>query len=130
MATRRAVRAKALSSRGARKRLTHSALCSATIAITAAKLIWKLGPTSDSGQRASTTIAATATIRSERGSRPSASAIRTSTAPTQLRTVGTSAPVSSVYPIPASAPTIAAASGSRMRSASHGHSANSLIARK
>ena len=37
------------------------------MAMTAAKLIWKLGPTSDSGQSASTTPAAIATIRSDRG---------------------------------------------------------------
>ncbi len=66
------------------------------MAMTAAKLIWKLGPTSDSGQSASTTPAAIATIRSDRGSRPRASATSTSKAPMQLRTVGTCAPVSSV----------------------------------
>ena len=85
-----------LSSRGARKRFTHAALCSATMAITAEKLIWKLGPTRDSGHRNSTNAAATATMRRLSGSRPSASAMRTSTAPTQLRTVGTCAPVNKV----------------------------------
>ena len=64
--------------------------------MTAAKLIWKLGPTIDSGHSASTTPAAIATIRSESGSRPKASATSTSSAPIQLRTVGTCAPVSSV----------------------------------
>ena len=66
------------------------------MAMTAAKLIWKLGPTSDSGQNSKTQTAATETIRIDNGSRPRASAISTSTAPMQLRTVGTSAPVSSV----------------------------------
>ena len=71
-------------------------LCSETIAMTAAKLIWKLGPMRASGHSASTAHAATATMRSESGSRPNARAVSTSSAPMQLRTVGTCAPVSSV----------------------------------
>ena len=116
------------SSRRANSARTGSAPWSAAIARTAAKLIWKLGPTIDSGHSSSTNAPATATSRSEIGSRPRASAPSTSTAPTQLRTVGTSAPVSRVYAIPASAPTPAATTGSRTRKASHGHSASSLIA--
>ena len=96
MARLRPALANQLSSRGARKARTGAAPCSATIANTAAKLIWKLGPTSASGHSAITIPATTATIRSESGSRPSASANRTSPAPRQLRTVGTSAPVRSV----------------------------------
>ena len=96
MAARRANQAIHPSSRGARKAFTGALVCRATIARTAAKLIWKLGPTSASGQSRRTQIAATATILSESGSRPSASATSTSSAPMQLRTVGTCAPVSRV----------------------------------
>ena len=66
------------------------------IASTAEKLIWKLGPIALSGQTSSTKPPATASIRKDSASRPSTSAISTSIAPTQLRTVGTSAPVRSV----------------------------------
>ena len=66
------------------------------MARTAEKLIWKLGPIALSGHSSSTKPAATATILSESASRPSASAISTSKAAVQARTVGTSAPVSRV----------------------------------
>ncbi len=89
-------RASQLSSRAARNAFTGAELCSATMASTAEKDIWKLGPTSDSGHNSRTNPAATATMRNDSGSRPSASAISTSTAAAQLRTVGTSAPVSNV----------------------------------
>src|SRR3546814_16037337 len=104
-------------------------VCNVTIASTAAKLIWKLGPISDSGHSSRTKKPATATIRMDSASRPSASAISTRIAAAQLRTVGTSAPVSSVYPIPANAPQDAATTGRRTRNANHGHSAKSLIAK-
>ncbi|GGD92941.1 hypothetical protein GCM10011515_10850 [Tsuneonella deserti] len=98
--------------------------------MTAAKLIWKLGLTTASGHASMTTKAPAATIRIESGSRPNASAPKTSRAPTQLLTVGTSAPVSRVYAMPAAAPLAAATNGKRTRSASHGHSASKRIARK
>ena len=96
IAARLDMRRSQLSCRGARKSRTARTLWSDTIAMTAAKLIWKLGPTSDSGHNTSTTPAATAIIRMDSGSRPTANATSTSRAPIQLRTVGTSAPVSSV----------------------------------
>ena len=70
--------------------------CSATIASTAPKLSWKLGPTTASGHSSITPNPATARSRNESGSRPSATAASTSSAPRTERTVGTSAPVSSV----------------------------------
>ena len=66
------------------------------MAITAAKLIWKLGPTTASGQNRTTRKPAMVTIRIDKGSRPMARAARTSTAPMQDRIVGSSAPVSKV----------------------------------
>ena len=73
-----------------------AALCKATIAITEAKLIWKPGLTTASGQTSSTINAAIAIIRMLSGSRPSTSASITSTAAMHERIVGTSAPVSTV----------------------------------
>src|SRR3546814_1546342 len=61
-------------------------VCNVTIASTAAKLIWKLGPISDSGHSSRTKKPATATIRIDSASRPSASAISTRIAAAQLRT--------------------------------------------
>ena len=69
---------------------------SATIEAIAAKLSWKLAPTSDSGQSSSTIKAPTASSRKVSASRPSAIPARMSSAATQERIVGTSAPVSSV----------------------------------
>ena len=66
------------------------------IAVTAAKLSWKLGPTSDSGQKVSTNSAPAATIRKVIALRPIISATSTSKAATQARIVGTCAPVNSV----------------------------------
>ena len=71
-------------------------VCSATIAVTAAKLSWKLGPTNASGQISSTNSAPVATSRSVIASRPSAIASNTSSAATSERIVGTSLPVSKV----------------------------------
>ena len=71
----------------------HAVPCRATIANTAPKLSWKLGPITASGHSTMTAPAASASSRSDSGSRPSATAISTSRAPTMLRTVGTSAPV-------------------------------------
>ena len=69
---------------------------SATIAVMAANDSWKLAPASASGHSSSTTSAPAATNRSVIASRPIASATRISSAATQLRIVGTSAPVSQV----------------------------------
>ena len=60
------------------------------------KLIWKLGPTAPLGRKISTMSAPDATSRKLMASRPSAMPARTSSAATQLRTVGTCAPVRSV----------------------------------
>ena len=59
------------------------------MAMTAAKLIWKLGPTSDSGHNTSTTPAATAIIRSPRTSRNSLVDWATDTAATATSTTAT-----------------------------------------
>jgi len=75
-----------------------------------------------------TPSATTASNRMDNGSRPSASAPITSSAPRHERTVGTSAPVNSVYPTAAAAPATAAINGNRTRSASHGDSASRRIA--
>ena len=64
--------------------------------MTAAKLIWKLGPASASGRNSSTISAPVAISRMLSASRPSAIPARISRAATQLRTVGTCAPVSNV----------------------------------
>ena len=62
-------------------------------------------------------------------SRPSAIATSTSSAATHERIVGTSDPVSRVYPTAASAPAPAATSGNRQFSASVGLSASSRSTR-
>ena len=66
------------------------------IVVTEAKLIWKLGPTTASGAISMTSTAPAATNRRLSASRPSAKPARTRSAATQLRTVGTCAPVSKV----------------------------------
>ena len=95
------------------------------IAVTAAKESWKLGPASDSGHASSTISAPAATSRKVSASRPIAIAATTRSEATHDRTVGTPAPASSVYPTAAAAPAIAAITGRRNRSASHGLSASS-----
>ncbi len=60
------------------------------MAVTAAKLSWKLGPTKASGRKSSTTSAPVATSRNVIASRPSAMPSSTSIAATHDRTVGTS----------------------------------------
>ena len=60
------------SSRRASRARIRGCSCRATIAVIAAKLIWKLGPASASGQSSSTTSAPTATSRRVSASRPSA----------------------------------------------------------
>ena len=84
------------SSRAAAKARKWGCSASATIAVTAAKLIWKLGPTNASGQRINTSSAPLATSRRVIASRPSAKPPSTSKAAMHDRTVGTSAPVSQV----------------------------------
>ena len=98
------------SSRRARKARIGRLSCSAMIAVTAAKLSWKLGPASDSGRQINTISAPAATSLRVRASRPMRKATSTSSAAMNERSVGTSAPASNVYPPPASAPA-AAASG-------------------
>ena len=66
------------------------------IAVTAAKLSWKLAPASASGRNSSTSSAPTATSRRLIASRPSAIPPSTSKAAMQARTVGTCIPVSNV----------------------------------
>jgi hypothetical protein len=66
------------------------------IAVTAAKLNWKLGPTKASGRNSNTISAPAATIRNVIASRPSAIPPSTSKAATHDRTVGTCAPDSKV----------------------------------
>ena len=66
------------------------------MAVTAAKLIWKLAPASASGRNSSTSKAPAAISRMLIASRPSAIPASTSKAATQLRTVGRWAPVSKV----------------------------------
>ena len=68
----------------------------ATIDVTAAKLIWKLGPASASGRKTRTTNAPVAISRMLSASRPSAIPARINSAATQLRTVGTCIPVNKV----------------------------------
>ncbi len=77
------------SSRRWNSRRAHCVECSATIAVTDMKLIWKLGPASASGRKSSTTSAPAAISRMLMASRPSAMPNRISKAATQLRTVGT-----------------------------------------
>ena len=84
------------SSRRWNSRRAQAVECKATIAVTEAKLIWKLGPASASGRNSSTTSAPTAISLMLSASRPSAIPARISSAATQLRTVGTWAPVSKV----------------------------------
>jgi len=66
------------------------------MAVTAAKLIWKLGPASASGLKISTMSAPVAINLMLMASRPSAIPARISKAATQLLTVGTCAPVRTV----------------------------------
>jgi len=63
---------------------------------TAAKLSWKLGPASASGQISSTIKAPAATSRKVIASRPIASAANTNNAAIHDRAVGTWLPVSKV----------------------------------
>ena len=65
-------------------------------AITAAKLIWKLAPSTDAGCNSSTTAAASAKPRIEIGRRPANSATVASAAMAKLRCIGTPEPVSSM----------------------------------
>ena len=76
------------SGRGMRGR-SHSQ--PATIAITAAKLIWKLGPRIAAGCSSSTTAAAIARPRMEIARRPVSSAKVASAAMAKLRCIGTPA---------------------------------------
>ena len=92
----RSIRRPHPSSRRANQRSAKRLWCKATIAVTAAKLNWKLGPTKASGQNSNTTSAPVATNRKVIASRPNAKPPSTSNAAIQERTVGTSAPVSSV----------------------------------
>ena len=92
----RTVRANGPSSRRWSKRRAQLVEWSATIEVTAAKLIWKLGPASASGRKSRTTNAPVAISRMLSASRPSAIPARISSAATQLRTVGTCMPVSKV----------------------------------
>ena len=84
------------SSRGAPQARIGAELCSDTMAITDAKLIWKPGLIMASGQTSSTSIAPTAIIRMLNCSRLSTNASITSTAAMQERMVGTFAPVKRV----------------------------------
>ncbi len=106
------------SSRRCKKRRAHRVEWSATIEVTAAKLIWKLGPARASGRKTRTINAPVAISRMLIASRPSAIPASTSSAATQLLTVGTCAPVSIVYPTPATAATAAATSTRLNRRAS------------
>ena len=64
--------------------------------MTAAKLSWKLGPINASGRNARMRNAAAASSRSEKASRPMTMPNSTINVANMVRTVGTSAPASSV----------------------------------
>ncbi len=68
----------------------------AMMAITAAKLIWKLAPSTAAGCSSSTTAAASARLRMEIARRPVSSASVASAAMAKLRCIGTPEPVSSM----------------------------------